>query len=140
MPGPLRDRTPGEVDMVVYRENTEGEYAASAAGSAPARRTRSSIQTAVFTRRGSERIVRFAFELRARAATGSSLITKSNALIHSMVLWDEVVAAVAPEYPDVRRCAAAVDAGGDDGAAAGAFDAIVASNLFGDILTDLVRP
>jgi tartrate dehydrogenase/decarboxylase/D-malate dehydrogenase len=138
IPGPLRDRTPEEVDLVVVRENTEGEYCGVGGRVRAGTPDEVVTQTAVFTRKGTERIVRYAFELaRTRDRTLVSA-TKSNALNHSMVFWDEVVADVAPDYPDVAVRGMHVDA-----LAAlmvlhpERLDTIVASNLFGDILTDL---
>ena len=138
VPCPLVGKTPGSIDMLVYRENTEGEYAPVGGRLYPDTENEVAVQTGIFTRKGTERIVRFAFELaRTRDRTLISA-TKSNALNHSMVFWDEVVAAVAPEYPDVAVRGIHVDA-----LAAlmvlhpERMDTIVASNLFGDILTDL---
>jgi len=136
---PLANRSPADIDMVCVRENTEGEYAG--VGGRVRRGTADEIaeQTGVFTRRGIERVVRYAFALadkRPRPRLASA--TKSNALQHSMVLWDEVVDAVSAEYPSVVTSKYHVDA-----LAArmvthpGTIDVIVASNLFGDILTDL---
>ncbi|MGH7618010.1 MAG: tartrate dehydrogenase [Gemmatimonadaceae bacterium] len=136
---PLANRTPADIDMVCVRENTEGEYAG--VGGRTYRGTPHEIaeQTGIFTRRGIERVVRYAFQLaanRPRAMLASA--TKSNALQHSMVLWDEVAESLRAEYPSVAFNKYHVDA-----LAArmvtnpGTVDVIVASNLFGDILTDL---
>ncbi len=138
IPGPLRDRTPADVDMVVVRENTEGEYCGIGGRLRTGTPDEVVTQTAVFTRAATERIVRFAFELAMHRDRTLISATKSNALNHSMVFWDEVVAAVAAEFPDVAVRNMHVDA-------LAAFmvlhpdriDTIVASNLFGDILTDL---
>jgi tartrate dehydrogenase/decarboxylase/D-malate dehydrogenase len=136
---PLANRTPADVDMVCVRENTEGEYAG--VGGRLRRGTPDEIaeQTGVFTRRGIERVVRYAFALAAsRPRRRLASATKSNALQHSMVLWDEVVDDVRAEYPSVALAKYHVDA-----LAArmvthpGSLDVIVGSNLFGDILTDL---
>jgi tartrate dehydrogenase/decarboxylase/D-malate dehydrogenase len=139
VPGPLRDRTPADVDWVCVRENSEGEYAGL--GGRLHRGTAHEVaeQTGLFTRRGIERVVRYACELamtRPRRLLASA--TKSNALQHSMVLWDEVVDAVAPSFPALTIRKYHVDA-----LAARmvthpqTLDVMVASNLFGDILTDL---
>src|SRR5262245_34248821 len=136
---PLANRTPADIDMVCVRENTEGEYAG--VGGRIRRGTPDEIaeQTGIFTRRGIERVVRYAFELAAaRPRRRLASATKSNALQHSMVLWDEVVETVGVDYPSVERSKYHVDA-----LAArmvthpGTIDVIVGSNLFGDILTDL---
>jgi tartrate dehydrogenase/decarboxylase / D-malate dehydrogenase len=138
VPCPLRDKAPGSIDMLVYRENTEGEYAPVGGrlyeGTAP----EVAIQTAVFTRRGCERIIRAAFEAARTRKKKLTSITKSNALVHGMVLWDEAAKAVAKEYPDVQMTSLLVDAAAMDFVRKPeVFDVVVASNLFGDILTDL---
>src|SRR5437868_8231903 len=102
VPSPLRNKAPGSIDMVVYRENTEGEYAPVGGRHYEGTAHEVAVQTAVYTRRGCERIMRAAFEgarLRRRHVTS---ITKSNAQIYGMVLWDEVFKIVARDYPDVR--------------------------------------
>lgn len=137
--GPLAGRGPADIDMICVRENSEGEYAG--VGGRVHRGTPREIaeQTGVFTRAGIERVVRYAFRLaqsRPRRLLASA--TKSNALQHSMVLWDEVADAIALEFPDVTMKKYHVDA-----LAARlvthpqTIDVMVASNLFGDILTDL---
>jgi tartrate dehydrogenase/decarboxylase/D-malate dehydrogenase len=137
--GPLAGRSPDEVDVVVVRENTEGEY--SGIGGFSRRRLGGEIavQTTVYSRLAVQRTARFAFELaRARPARRVASITKSNASLHASVLWDEVVAEVASEFPDVWWESVLVDA-----AAARLvltpqnFDVLVASNLHGDVLSDL---
>lgn len=137
--GPLRGRVSADIDMVCVRENSEGEYAGL--GGRIHRGTPHEVaeQTGLFTRRGIERVVRYALALAAsRPRRLLASATKSNALQHSMVLWDEVVEAVAPEFPDVTVRKYHVDA-----LAARmvthpqTLDVIVGSNLFGDILTDL---
>jgi tartrate dehydrogenase/decarboxylase/D-malate dehydrogenase len=136
--GPLRDRGPEDIDFVCIRENTEGEYCG--VGGRIRRGTPDEVvtQTAIFTRKGTERVVRYAFDLAQRRKRSLVSGTKSNALNHSMVFWDEVVAEVAKDYPDVSVQNQHVDA-----LAARIvlnpqqLDVVVASNLFGDILTDL---
>lgn len=139
VPGPLRDRTPAEIDWLCVRENSEGEYAGL--GGRLHRGTPHEVaeQTGLFTRRGIDRVVRYACELamtRPRKLLASA--TKSNALQHSMVLWDEVVDEVARDFPALTIRKYHVDA-----LAARmvthpqTLDVMVASNLFGDILTDL---
>jgi tartrate dehydrogenase/decarboxylase/D-malate dehydrogenase len=136
---PLAGRSAAEVDMVCVRENAEGEYSGVGARAHAGTPEEVARETAVFTRKGIQRIARYAFEVamtRPRRLVASA--TKSNALRHSMVLWDEVVADVARAYPQVTLQKYHVDA-----MAARmvnhpeSFDVIVASNLFGDILTDL---
>lgn len=137
--GPLAGRTPADIDMICVRENSEGEYAGVGWRHGHGTATDRAEQTGVFTRRGIERIARYAFDLAAtRPRRLLASATKSNALQHSMVLWDEVVDDVAKHYPTVEYRKYHVDA-----LAArmvthpGSLDVIVASNLFGDILTDL---
>jgi tartrate dehydrogenase/decarboxylase / D-malate dehydrogenase len=138
VPSPLRDKAPGSIDMLVYRENTEGEYAPVGGrlyeGTAP----EVAVQTAVFTRRGCERIIRAAFEAARTRKKRVTSITKSNALVYGMALWDDAAKAVAKDYPDVQMTSLLVDAAAMDFVRRPeAFDVVVASNLFGDILTDL---
>ena len=131
---------PGQIDLVIVRENTEGEY--SQAGGFLYRHTPDEValQTAVFTRRGVERIVRHAFEL-ARTRGGKkrvTSITKSNAQGYSMVLWDDTFADVARDYSDIETESLLVDAAAIHFVRRlETFDVVVGSNLFGDILSDL---
>jgi tartrate dehydrogenase/decarboxylase/D-malate dehydrogenase len=139
VPGPLRDRVPADIDWVCVRENSEGEYAGL--GGRLHRGTPHEVaeQTGLFTRRGIERVVRYACALAmARPRRQLASATKSNALQHSMVLWDEVVDEVGRDFPALTITRYHVDA-----LAARmvtnpqSLDVMVASNLFGDILTDL---
>jgi len=137
---PLAGRKGGEIDFVVVRENTEGEYAQVGGEAHRDGAHEVAIQSAVFTRHGTERVIRFAFDL-ARRRGGTRLVTsvtKSNAQGFSMGFWDRVFADVAREYPDIRTESLLVDAACMDLVRRPAeFDVMVASNLFGDILTDL---
>jgi tartrate dehydrogenase/decarboxylase/D-malate dehydrogenase len=133
--GPLRA---AQFDILCIRENTEGEYSGAGGRVHAGTPNEVAVETAVFTRRGVERILRYAFEQAMRRRRRLCSITKSNAQKHSMVFWDEVTDAVAAEYPDVALQKCHVDA------AAARFvvqpetlDVVVASNLFGDILSDL---
>jgi tartrate dehydrogenase/decarboxylase/D-malate dehydrogenase len=139
VPTPLRDKPPGSIDMLVYRENTEGEYAPIGGRLYQGTPHEVAIQTNTFTRRGCERIMRAAFEgARKRPRRKVTSITKSNAQQFGMVLWDEVFRAVAKDYPDVQSSSLLVDAAAMDFVRRPeTFDVVVASNLFGDILTDL---
>lgn len=136
--GPLRDRGPEDVDFVCVRENTEGEYVGVGGRIRAGTADEVVTQTAIFTRKGTERVLRYAFDLAQRRQKQLVSCTKSNALNHSMVFWDEVTAIVAADYPDVAVTSTHVDA-----LAARMvlnpqqLDVVVASNLFGDILTDL---
>jgi tartrate dehydrogenase/decarboxylase / D-malate dehydrogenase len=136
---PLHGKAPGSIDMLVFRENTEGEYANVGGRLYQGSDHDVAIQTSVFTRRGCERIIRAAFEkavTRPRRRVAS--ITKSNAQGYGMVLWDEVFATVAAEYPQIETESLLVDrAVMEFVRRPESFDVVVASNLFGDILTDL---
>jgi tartrate dehydrogenase/decarboxylase/D-malate dehydrogenase len=131
---------PGEIDMVVVRENTEGEYAQVGGFVYHQQPAEVAIQTAVFTQRGIERVVRFAFEL-ARKRNGKrhvTSITKSNAQGYGMVLWDRVFEKVAAEFPGIETDSLLVDAAAMNFVRRPeSFDVVVASNLFGDILSDV---
>jgi tartrate dehydrogenase/decarboxylase/D-malate dehydrogenase len=141
VPSPLRAATPETVDWVVVRENSEGEYAGiggrNLASRGPDREV--AVQSALFTAQGCERIIRFAFELaRRRKRQKVTSVTKSNAQQYGMVLWDETFDRVRRDYPDVETEQWLVDA------MAARFvlrpetlEVVVASNLFGDILSDL---
>jgi tartrate dehydrogenase/decarboxylase/D-malate dehydrogenase len=142
MPGissPLANRGAADIDMICVRENSEGEYCGMGGRLHGGTPYELAEQTGIFTRNGIERIARYAFTLaqtRPRKMLASA--TKSNALQHAMVLWDEVVGGVAKEFPDVELKKYHVDA-----LCARmithpqTLDVIVASNLFGDILTDI---
>jgi tartrate dehydrogenase/decarboxylase/D-malate dehydrogenase len=137
---PLVGKTPQDIDFVVVRENTEGEY--SDAGGWVHRGTpyELAIQTAVFTRTGCERIMRFAFELARKRNKQKRVtsVTKSNAQKYGMVFWDTIFSEVAADYPDIATDSNLVDAAAMNFIRRPeAFDVIVASNLFADILTDL---
>src|SRR5712691_6048225 len=136
---PLANRGAADIDMVCVRENSEGEYSGVGGRLHVGTPHEVAEQTGLFTRHGIERIVRYGFEVAAkRPRRMLASATKSNALQHSMVLWDEVAEAVSKSYPSVAYRKYHVDA-----LAArmithpNTVDVIVASNLFGDILTDL---
>ncbi|MFI7578982.1 tartrate dehydrogenase [Kocuria kalidii] len=138
---PLRKAETTELDWVVVRENSEGEYAGlggrNLAGRGPGNEV--AVQSSLFTEKGCERIIRFAFDLaRTRTVQKVSSVTKSNAQQYGMVLWDEVFARVAADYPDVQTESVLVDAMSakfvlhpED------LSVVVASNLNADILSDL---
>jgi tartrate dehydrogenase/decarboxylase/D-malate dehydrogenase len=142
MPGinsPLANRSAADIDMICVRENSEGEYCGMGGRLHGGTPYELAEQTGIFTRQGIERIARYAFKLaqtRPRKMLASA--TKSNALQHAMVLWDEVVADVAREFPDVKLQKYHVDAlCARMVTHPHTLDVIVASNLFGDILTDI---
>jgi len=137
---PLARPKGGDIDLVVVRENTEGEYAPVGGFVYHHQPEEVAIQTSVFTRRGVERIVRFAFEL-ARKRNGKkrvASITKSNAQGYSMVLWDRTFREVSAEYPDIETESLLVDAAAMNFIRRPeSFDVVVGSNLFADILSDI---
>lgn len=139
VPCPLVGKAPGSIDMMVYRENTEGEYAPVGGKLYPDTDREVAVQTSVFTRSGCERIIRAAFEgARKRPRKKLTSITKSNALLYGMTLWDVAFEAVRKDFPDVQSNSLLVDAAAMDFVRKPeSFDVVVASNLFGDILTDL---
>jgi tartrate dehydrogenase/decarboxylase/D-malate dehydrogenase len=136
---PLANRTAADIDMVCVRENSEGEYAGLGGRVHVGTPFEVAEQTGLFTRKGIERILRYAFEIaskRPRRLLASA--TKSNALRHAMVLWDEVAEIVRKDYPAVEYRKYHVDAIAARMVTHPAtLDVIVASNLFGDILTDI---
>jgi len=136
---PLAGRGPGDIDMICIRENSEGEYCGIGGRVHKGTPDELATQTGVFTRTGIERCARYAFEMaRSRPRKHLASATKSNALQHAMVFWDEVVEEVSRDFPDVTYKKYYVDA-----LAARmvthphTVDTILASNLFGDILTDI---
>src|SRR5438094_3979836 len=111
---PLRDQAAGSIDMMVYRENTEGEYAPCGGRHYEGTPHEIVIQTAIFTRRGCERIMRAAFEGARQRRKKVTSITKSNAQQFGMVLWDEVFRTVAKDYADVQTQSLLIDAAAMD--------------------------
>jgi tartrate dehydrogenase/decarboxylase / D-malate dehydrogenase len=139
VPCPLVGKKPGEIDMLVYRENTEGEYAPVGGNLYPGTENQIAVQTGVFTWKGCERILRAAFDAaRKRPRKKLTSITKSNAQVYGLGLWDDVFNVVRKDYADVESSSLLVDAAAMDFVRKPeSFDVVVASNLFGDILTDL---
>ncbi len=137
--GPLRGVAPGDLDWIVVRENSEGEYAGAGGRVHRGLPEEVGTEVAVFTRTGCERIMRFAFELaRTRPKQQLTLVTKSNAQRHGMVLWDEVFFELKKEFPDVATDKELVDAMTTRMVLKpGTLDVIVATNLHADILSDL---
>src|ERR1700676_714459 len=136
---PLHDCKPGDLDWAIVRENTEGEYAGQGGRAHRGFPEEVATETSIFTRRGVTRIMRFAFKLaQARPRKLLTVVTKSNAQRHGMVLWDEIAAEVANEFPDVTWDKMLVDAMTTRMVAKPAsLDTIVATNLHADILSDL---
>jgi len=139
MVSPLKNRGPEDIDFFVVRENNEGEY--SEIGGRLFRGTEDEmiIQETVFTRKGVDRVIRYAFELaQRREAKHVTSATKSNGIIHTMPFWDERFAAIALEYPDIRADQYHIDILTSHFVLhPDWFDVVVGSNLFGDILSDL---
>lgn len=137
-PCPLAGVKREDIDMVVIRENSEGEYADVGARLYPGTPQEIALQTGVFSRRGCERIMRYAYELARREHKTLTSISKGNALGYSMVFWDEIFAELGKEYPDVETHKLLVDAASMMFVKnPKRFEVVVTSNLFGDILTDL---
>ena len=135
---PLKDRKPGEIDFYVVRENNEGEYSEIGGRLYVGTDLEMAMQQTVFTKRGCDRIMRFAFDLAMKRRRHVTSATKSNGIIHTMPYWDERFAAIAKEYPAVKTDQYHIDiltahfVRHPDW-----FDVVVGSNLFGDILSDL---
>jgi tartrate dehydrogenase/decarboxylase/D-malate dehydrogenase len=135
---PLANRTPKDIDFVVIRENTEGEYSSIGGRIFTGTENEFATQEAIFTRRGVDRVMRYAFELAGKRRKHVTSATKSNGIIHTMPFWDERFNAVKKAYPDVTTDQFHIDiltahfVRHPDW-----FDVVVGSNLFGDILSDL---
>ncbi len=136
---PLRDREPCDIDMLVIRENTEGEYTPLGGRHYMGTPNECAMQVNYFSRMGTERIIRYAFEsAKKRERKKVTSITKSNALKYSMVFWDSVFNEVAKDYPDIESGPMLVDAAAMNMVRSPEnFDVVVCSNLFGDILSDI---
>jgi len=135
---PLADVSEGEIDIVVIRENTEGEYS-NIGGIIGIEDRELAIQSGLFTRKGIERIITFAFEYaKEKGRKKVTSVTKSNAQRYGMVLWDRVFKEVASRFPEIRTESKLIDAACMDVVRnRRGYDVIVASNLFADILSDL---
>ena len=136
---PLKNITStGQIDITVVRENSEGEYANVGARLFEGRDDEMALQTGVFSKKGTERIMRYAFELARKEHKTLTSISKGNALGYSMVFWDETFQRIAKEYPDVETHTCLVDAASMFFVKnPERFQIVVTSNLFGDIITDL---
>src|SRR3954470_24766065 len=135
---PLKGRAPGDIDFYVVRENNEGEYSSVGGRLYEGTEYEMAMQQAVFTKRGCDRVMRYAFELARTRRKHVTSATKSNGIIHTMPYWDERFAAIAAEYPDGQTDQYHIDiltahfVRHPDW-----FDVVVGSNLFGDLLSDL---
>jgi tartrate dehydrogenase/decarboxylase/D-malate dehydrogenase len=139
MQSPLKDKKPEDIDLCVVRENNEGEYSSIGGKMYEGTDQEMVIQASVFTRKGTEKVIRFAFELAVtRPKRHLTSATKSNGIVYTMPYWDEIFRQISKEYPGVHA-----DQYHIDGLAAALvlhperFDVLVGSNLFGDILSDL---
>ena len=139
MTSPLAGRGPDDIDFFVVRENVEGEYSEIGGRMFRGTEHEAAMQESIFTRRGTDRVMRYAFELaRQRPKKHVTSATKSNGIVHTMPFWDERFAAMKANYPDIRADQFHIDI-----LAAHFvqhpdwFDVVVGSNLFGDILSDL---
>ena len=138
MTSPLRNREPGDIDYLIVRENNEGEYSEIGGRLYSGTDQEAAVQQSVFTRKGTDRIQRYAFELSRGRKRHLTSATKSNGIIHSMPFWDERFAANALDFPDVETDQYHIDIlSARLVLTPDWFDVIVASNLFGDILSDL---
>ncbi|MEI3612826.1 tartrate dehydrogenase [Pseudogracilibacillus sp. SO30301A] len=135
---PLKGKTKEDIDFLVIRENSEGEYAGAGDWLFKGKPEEVVLQTGVFSRKGTERIIRFAYEEAQKQKKSLTSISKGNALNYSMVFWDEVFEEVGKEYPDVETYSYLVDAASLYFVSnPERFEIVVTSNLFGDILTDI---
>ena len=135
---PLKNVQDGDIDIVVVRENTEGEYANVGGFQYQGSNDEIAIQSSIFTRKGTERVIRYAFKLAMNRDKKLTSITKSNAQGYSMVLWDRVFEEVSKDFPEIETNSLLIDAACMDFIRKPKeFDVVVASNLFGDILTDI---
>ncbi len=139
VPAPLANRKPGEIDMLIVRENTEGEYSSVGGVMFPGTEREFVSQTSIYTRIGSERLLRYAFELaRTRPRKHVTLATKSNGIAIAMPWWDARCAEMAAQYPDVTWDKQHIDIlSARFVLQPQRFDVVAATNLFGDILSDL---
>jgi tartrate dehydrogenase/decarboxylase/D-malate dehydrogenase len=135
---PLKSIERQQVDMIVVRENSEGEYAGAGEWLFKGKPEEVVLQTGVFSRKGTERIIRYAYELARKTGKTLTSVSKGNALNYSMVFWDSVFAEVGKDYPEIKTYSYHVDAASMFFIKEPQrFQTVVTSNLFGDILTDL---
>jgi tartrate dehydrogenase/decarboxylase/D-malate dehydrogenase len=135
---PLANKRPGDIDMLIVRENSEGEYFRAGGAFKSGKPEEVAVQTAIHSRKGVTRIIRYGFERATRRSRRLAVATKSNALNYSMVLWDQILQEIAEEYPEIEASRYHIDAltmlfvREPE-----RFDVVVGSNLFADILSDL---
>ena len=137
-PCPLKEGNKEKIDMLFIRENSEGEYSGAGDWLFKGKPEEVVLQTGVFSRKGTERIIRYAFETAKEAGKTVTSISKANALNYSMVFWDEVFEEVSKDYPEIQTYSYLVDAAAMHMITdPERFEVVVTSNLFGDILTDV---
>jgi tartrate dehydrogenase/decarboxylase / D-malate dehydrogenase len=137
-PCPLKDVKKEQINMVVVRENSEGEYSGAGEWLFKDQPEEVVLQTAVFSRKGTRRIMKYAYELARKEGKTLTSISKANALNYSMVFWDKMFTEMGKEYPDVKTYSTMVDAAAMFFVKQPErFQIVVSSNLFGDILTDI---
>lgn len=136
---PLAEKHPKDIDIVCIRENTEGEYAGAGGRVHQGMENEVAIQSTIFTRKGTERVMRYAFEYARQSGRKKvTSATKSNSMQYNMVFWDDIFRQVAAEYPDIAHEQQLIDSlSARFVSSPESLDVVVASNLFGDILTDL---
>ncbi len=138
VPGPLKGKTPEDIDLVVIRENTEGEFVQSGGIVRGDFADGMATDTSIFTRKGAERIAHYSFQLARKRRNRVTNVTKSNTLIHSLAYWDRVIEEVSQSYSDVEYAKMYVDnASANFVLHPEKFDVIVTTNFIGDILSDL---
>jgi tartrate dehydrogenase/decarboxylase/D-malate dehydrogenase len=138
VPGPLKGKSPKDIDLVVIRENTEGEFVQSGGFIREDFADGMAMDTSVFTRKGIERIAHYSFQLARKRRNKVTNVTKSNTLIHSLAYWDRVIEEVRQSYRDVEYQKMYVDnASANFVLHPEKFDVIVTTNFIGDILSDL---
>jgi tartrate dehydrogenase/decarboxylase/D-malate dehydrogenase len=139
MVSPLKNRVPEDIDFIIVRENNEGEYSQIGGRLYSGTEAEMAVQESVFTQKGVDRVIRYAFELAsARKEKHLTSATKSNGIIHTMPFWDERFSRIAGEFPDVRTDRYHIDIlTANFVLHPDWFDVVVGSNLFGDILSDL---
>jgi tartrate dehydrogenase/decarboxylase / D-malate dehydrogenase len=137
-PCPLKDVKFEDINMLFIRENSEGEYAGAGEWLFKGQPEEVVLQTSVFSRKGTERVIRYAYETARKLGKSLTNISKGNALNYSMVFWDQVFEEIGKEYPDVKTHSYLVDAASMFMVKQPErFEVVVTTNLFGDILTDL---
>lgn len=136
--GPLKEKTPKDIDFVIIRENIEGEFVQNGKIFDPEASHGFATETNLFTRHGIEQVAHFSFQLAKKRRGKLTNVTKSNTLIHTLYFWDQILAEIAPQYPEVTYEKLYVDAASASFVLRPErFDVILTTNMIGDILSDL---